>query len=257
MDVLLLSNRGGDAPHWSHAWALAAARHLAGHGARVRWLRAAIAGDAPPALPAGVEVATVVGALPPFRRVEGRIDDAAFDAALTRLLRPRPSGLVHHFGFGAPGSGLSTWLADRMGSHAVATVRACELLCHRQDLVDEHGGICRTLGDADRCTQCCRTPPGLSSAQARAAQALRWLGGCSPFPHRIGFLNRFDLLAAGLQVCKAVLVPSALDRELLLGAGFAAAASVVPDDAEAAAALLPPLYAALLASTATPPKRLV
>jgi hypothetical protein len=253
MDVLLLSNRGYEAPHWSEAWALAAARELAANGARVRWLRAATAAfAAPPPLPAGVEVATIVGEARPFRRVEGRIDDPRVDTALTRLLRPRPSDIVHHFGFGAPGSGLATWLADRMGSHAVATVRARELLCHRQTLVDERGATCRTLGEADRCTTCCctPTPPGLSPGQARAGRLLRWLRGCSPFPHHTGFLNRFDLLAGGLQVCSAVMVPSALDDELLLSTGFVRAAAVVPDDAAAAARLLPPLYAALAVSPA-------
>lgn len=248
MDVLLLSNRGDAAPHWSEAWALAAARALAAQGAAVRWLRAATpASAAPPPLPAGVEVETVVGTRPPFRRVAGQLDDPPFDAALARLLRPRPSDVVHHFGYGAPGSGLAPWLADRMGSATVATVRAAELACHRQTLVDETAAACRRLGEADRCTACCRVPgpAALAPAAARCERLLRWLGGRSPFPHRTAFANRFDLLASGLQACALVLAPTPLDAELLLAAGLARAVKPVGDDAAAAAAALPSLYPTL------------
>ena len=251
MDVLLLSNRGDEAPHWSETWALAAARALVADGAQVRWLRAATSAPAP-VVPAGVEVHTVVGSHPPFRCVEGRIDDPQVDLALTALLRPRPSEIVHHFGFGAAGSGLSTWFADRLGAHVVVTARADELLCHRQTLVDERGEVCRTLLDADRCATCCRLPvgQGLTRGEARVERLLRWLGGRSPFPHRIGFLNRFDLLAGGLQVCAAVLVSTSLDAELLRQSGMARHAAVVGIDAESAAAQLPAMYAGLLADAA-------
>ncbi|GAB4143726.1 MAG: hypothetical protein Fur0037_11400 [Planctomycetota bacterium] len=249
MDVLLVSQRGSAGPHWSERFALAAARALIAAGARVRWLRAVERGEPRRIEPLdGADVEEVPGRSAPFRSVMGRISDPAVEEALTRMLRPRPADIVHHFGLGAPGSAIVTWIADRMGSLAVATVMARELLCHRQTLRDGDGADCRSTSDPDRCAACCIRSDSfaLTPAQSLAARMLRRVGGLSPFPSANAFRSRADLLLGGLDLCAEIheLPPANTDLRGLLGPS-ARLREVASDPAESAA-LLPPAYEALL-----------
>ena len=224
MDVVLISARGaGPEPHWSRRVVAATAAALAARGDHVRWLCPLRAHEAAPAAPApAVVVMPVAGRVAPFRSVTGRSTDPALDVALARALRPRPADVVVHVGFGAPGSVIALWLADRMGSRVAAVVRAAEVLCHRGTLIDERGQSCRSFADAARCTACCSTagPGALSAAGARCARLLRPLGALSPFPSPVRFQNRADLAFASLQLVEPVLVATASDRELLVSAGL-------------------------------------
>jgi len=240
MEILITNARGtAAAPHWSEQLAAASAAALVAGGARVRWLWPHAGGRQRPEL-AGVELLAVAGAVPPFRRVQAQIEDAAADLLLTQTLRTRPADLVHHMGFGGPGSVNSLWIADRMGSHASAAVRAAEVLCHRQTLIDERGRACRAFEDAARCRDCCTTAGtgSLTDGQAWLARWLRPLGALSPFPSRNQFRNRLELAVGNLQLAVAVYVASAADAELLATAGIGRRSlQVVPLDQTLAAAL--------------------
>lgn len=200
--------------------AAAAARSLAAAGCSVRWLAAAAPGSEIAA--EGVEVVAVPRRAQPFRRVRRRSEDRAMDLALARTLRARPADVVHDFGFGAPGSAGTLWIAERMGSRAVATVRAAEVLCHRQTLIDGWGSRCDEFADPARCTGCClrHGGGGLSPAAARVGRALRWLGRISPFPNPGAFKNRTDLILGGLALAGIVFVGDEADAALLSRAGL-------------------------------------
>jgi hypothetical protein len=225
MDILLISARGAGAePHWSRAVAADTAAALVAAGHRVRWLCAATATEPQPPAPAGVETTLVRGRRPAFRRVQRRFSDWRADVALARLLRPDPADVVLHIGFGAPGSVTTLWLADRMGARVLAVVNARELLCHRGTLIDAQGAECRKFDDAARCAACCAVPTGggLTATQARLARLLRPLGGLSPFPSRVQFLNRYELALASLQLAAAVVVAEPWERDMLWSAGLPA-----------------------------------
>jgi hypothetical protein len=235
MDVVLISARSAQAePHWSRAVAADVARALAATGASVRWLCLCRLGEtvAVAALDR-VERQDLPAAVPPFRGVEARVTDNAMDVVLAKELRRRPPDVVVHLGAGAPSSANALWLADRMGARAVGVVRAPELLCHRGDFVDERGQACTSVLDAARCTACCTaaSPSGLSPGQARAAACLRFLGGLSPYPSPVQFLNRGDLLFASLQLAGAVVTGDAAEAALLERAGLPARSIVTTDGA--------------------------
>lgn len=222
MEVCLLSRRGGAGGHWSQHLARTAAESLASAGHAVRWLCALTADAALPVVPAGVELVPVRGRVRPFRQVHARLSDVALDVALARTLRARPADIVHDLGFGAPGSAGALWLAERMGATCMATVRAAEVLCHRQTLVDERNRDCRAFADPGRCTACCLTAgsSALSPAGAAAGRALRWLGGRSPLPNPHAFTTRLDVVIAGLGSARLVMVQDAAEAELLTEAGI-------------------------------------
>lgn len=221
MDVVLVSARAAHgSAHWSASSCARVGGELTAKGARVRWLWCASEGATPPAVPPGVELVPVVSPLPPFRAVDARIADASSDQQLARLLRPLRRSCVVHFGLGAVGSATALWLAERMGARPIAVVAAREALCARNTLVDATGSACTVVDDAARCTQCLSSPweHGLTKGQAKCARALRWLGGHSPFPSRIGVLTRTDLVLGSL-VLAEVLVASESERALLAAAG--------------------------------------
>ncbi|MGE3175364.1 MAG: hypothetical protein AB7O97_22255 [Planctomycetota bacterium] len=238
MDLVLLSNRGGDgAPHWSRAAAGAVAAALAADGVRPRWLCALGEGEAAPTVPAGVDLDLLRGRRPAFRRVVARVSDVDIEVALARTLRPLRRPVVVHFGFGAPGSTASLWLAERMGGRGMAVVRATEVLCHRGTLVDHAGSPCAEFDDPRRCARCCccgAAAEGLAPQQARLARLLRWLGPYSPYPNELAFRSRGDLVLSSLQLA-TVLVPSDDDRALLQRAGLSARSLAVVDGTAAAA----------------------
>jgi hypothetical protein len=128
---------------------------------------------------------------------------------------------VHDFGLGAPGSANALWIAERMGAVGVATVRAAEVLCHRQDLVDWQHQDCRVFDDPARCTRCCLSPGArsLSVPAAFAGRSLAWLRGFSPFPNLHAFATRFDVAVGGLGSASLVLVEHADEAGLLAQAG--------------------------------------
>jgi hypothetical protein len=247
VDVCLTSRRGGAGGHWSRDLARAAAAALVSAGCTVRWLCALTMDEALPDVPAGVEFLPVRGAVPPFRRVHARLVDTAADIGLAHALRPRPADIVHDFGLGAPGSANLLWIAERMGSLGVATVRAAEALCHRQDLVDWQRQECRVFDDPARCTRCCLSPDArsLSTAGALAGRALAWLRGLSPFPNRHAFATRFDVAVGGLGSASLVLVEHAAEAGRLAQAGVSSARS--GNLAEAHGPALAKSYAELLA----------
>jgi hypothetical protein len=248
VDVCLLSRRGGAGGHWSQQLARVAAEALSASGCRVRWL-CALTLDEPLPSAHGIELLPVRGRVAPFRRVHGRLTDTAMDIALARSLRHRPADIVHDLGLGAPGSASMLWLAERMGATGVATVRAAEVLCHRQTLIDWQQRDCRVFDDPARCTLCCLTAStgALSPAGAMAGRALSWLRGLSPFPNRHAFATRFDVVVGGLGSASLVLVEHATEAELLVAAGVRARAMRSGNLAEAHGPVLARAYAELLA----------
>jgi hypothetical protein len=248
VDVCLLSRRGGSGGHWSQQLARVAAEALSSSGCKVRWLCALTLDEPLPPAP-GIELLPVRGRVPPFRRVHGRLTDTAMDVALAHTLRHRPADVVHDLGLGAPCSASMLWLAERMGATGVATVRAAEVLCHRQTLIDWQQRDCRVFDDPARCTHCCLTASAgaLSPAAAMAGRALSWLRGCSPFPNRHAFATRFDVVVSALGSASLVLVEQAAEAELLVTAGVRARAMRSGNLAEAHGPVLARAYAELLA----------
>lgn len=248
MDVVLISHRGGRVPHWSSGVAEAAAATLARAGCRVRWLQATTGGGEPPPCPEGVECHPVSGAIGAFRRVTARLRDAAMDDLLTRQLRRQPADVVHDVGFGAPGSANTLWIADRMGARAAATVRAAEVVCHRQTLVDATGAGCRDFLDAARCTACCLAPGagGQSRARSALARAAGVLGAFSPFPNANAFAIRSESLLGGLTSAGLLLAAEAGEGEALATAGIRLRTFRSGPLAELHGASLLPLYRSML-----------
>ncbi len=131
-----------------------------------------------------------------LHRVNASLTDVSHEIALTEALRADPAHAVVHAGVGACGSPNLLWIAARMGSAAVAVVRAEEVVCHRGDLVDRTGARCQHIDDPGRCAWCC------SRSFWRRAPA-------------DAFRNRFDLVVAGLQACSTVWIPEGDDIGLL------------------------------------------
>jgi hypothetical protein len=136
---------------------------------------------------------------------------------LVEELREEPPQVVHALGFGEGAPAPLLWIAERMGVYPVVTLRARELLCHRESLVDEQGRNCTAWNDVRRCVECCLTAfeGGLTAAQARLGRWLEPLGGWSPYPNRHAFRNRLEMLLGGIDHAEMVLVGSQEDRELL------------------------------------------
>ncbi len=223
MDVVLVTTRSANTvAHWSRAMAADVAAALVAQGARVTWLCPLGPMEGAPAAD-GILVQPLPGSVPAFRQVLARVEDTAVDVALARVLRPLARPIVVHFGFGAPGSVTTLWLAERMGARGVAVLRAAEALCHRGTLVDATGNECRQCLDAARCAACARAPwpEGLSPAQAVAAVCLRPLAGWSPYPSENAFLSRTDLVLASL-LSAIVVVADPVDADLMVAAGIAA-----------------------------------
>ncbi len=191
----------------------------AGHD--VRWLAPVVDGaDVPNRTAAEVLRVDVA----PLHRVADAVLHDELERELANELRARSADVVLHVGLGARGSANLLWLADRMGSRAMAVVRAAEVVCHRGDLVDERGESCTTLDDAARCRRCC------SAGLRRAGLA--------------DMATRLDLLVCCLQVSSAVLVESGSQAALLEQVGVPRRLlHVAPPDEVVAAVLahLPPV----------------
>lgn len=193
MRIVLLTSPGA-APilHWSFSLGEALHRALQGAGHGVHWLASVAEGAMVPPDTAAEVLRTVV---PPRHKVAASILHDDLERALAAELRERPADVVLQVGLGALGSANLLWLADRMGSRAMAVVRAAEVVCHRGDWIDERGQACAVVDDPGRCSACC------SKGLRRAVVA--------------DLASRLDLLVCCLQVSGAVFVASQDEAELL------------------------------------------
>jgi hypothetical protein len=193
---------------------------LATRGCVVRWLCPAEGGD-PDAAVDGVTVLPVSTVVPPFRCVEGRLDDPALEMVLSRSVRSDPPDVVHALAYGAGTSINVAWLADRLGAPSVVTTTGREAFCHRGTLINERGETCSEWQRPSRCAECCltATPDGLGGAAAVLGRVLARLQWVSPFPQGIDFKNRLELVIAGLMVARRVVVGTVEDARLLEEAG--------------------------------------
>ncbi|MCA8966034.1 MAG: hypothetical protein H6838_13545 [Planctomycetes bacterium] len=224
MRVVLLSSPGAEpALHWSFALGERLHSAMVDAGHEVRWLAPVVAGAGVPAQTAA-EVLRVGAA--PLHRVGDAILHDELERELANDLRARAADLVLHVGLGARGSANLLWLADRMGSRALAVVRAAEVLCHRGDLVDHRGESCTAIDDAERCRRCC------SKGLRRAGHA--------------DLATRLDLLVCCLQVSAAVFVETATEVSQLEQVGVPRRLLHVAAPDEVAAAVLTRLAPASL-----------
>lgn len=174
MRVVLLDSPGpGPSPHWSVDFAADLAQELQRRGSDVELLPR-----------------TDVSRLSPAS-VTAALTDIPAEKALTDSLRDRRVDAFIHVGLGARGSPNMCWLAQRMGTEAIAVVRTAEVVCQRGDLVDRDGAACGDFGDPERCARCCRST---------------WRA-----PHADTFSSRTDLVVVGLQSCRSVWLDAADD----------------------------------------------
>lgn len=216
--VVVSSPGAASTPHWSHAAAAATAQVLAAAGHEVVWFAAARVRQALPSPPPGVELRGVP-TLPPraLHQVARDNEDAGLESLLAHSLREQPAAAVVHFGAGGRGTPNVAWLAERMGSRALAVVRGAEVVCHRGDLVDRDGRACQRFDEAERCRRCCATS---------------WW----QTPSANDFLARGDLLAGSLLACESVFVADAADAATLVAFGLPSKAIVIGDAPAAIAA---------------------
>lgn len=185
--VVLIATPGpGSGRHWSEPFVDDLAALLRQNGTDVLQLR----GNRPAAA---------------LHEVLRSCDDPVLEVELAHTLRRRPAHAVVHAGFGAGGSPNLLWLADRMGSAAIAVASPVEVVCRRGDWVDEQGRTCAIVDDVSRCATCCARAPG------------------RPAPTS-DFENRLDLLVASLQVAAAVFHDAAVDPAPLAALGVPARA---------------------------------
>ncbi|MCA8976972.1 MAG: hypothetical protein KDC98_19770 [Planctomycetes bacterium] len=165
--VVLVDSPGpGPEPHWSVVFVTGLEACLRQEGIDVKRLSG----------PVSVRL--------PLHRVDAAICDAGSEIALAAILRHDLVDVVVHAGVGARGSPNMLWLAQRLGSDAVAVVRSAEVVCQRGDLVDGEGEACTDFADAERCAACC-----CHGKRRPRSDELR---------------NRLDLFVAGLQACSTV-----------------------------------------------------
>ncbi|MCB9877987.1 MAG: hypothetical protein H6835_10340 [Planctomycetes bacterium] len=193
MQVVVVRSPGlGAAPHWSAGFADELGQLLAARGDAVRQL-----------LPGRPEQA----ALPAAAVAAGNCD-MQLECDLTTALREWPQAAVVHVGVGARGTPNVLWIADRLGSRAIACARGDELVCARGDLRDRDGLPCAEFVDAARCRRCCTT-----SWRRR--------------PHLPDLQNRTDLCVASLLVAELTFVRDDVDRQRLASLGLPAARMVI------------------------------
>jgi len=203
--VVLVSSPGDPAGapaagHWSHAATAELARVLLVAGANVEWFRVAHAANDLPVPPPGTSLHAFRAPAVPLHRVAAANESMPLEIALTRSLRQHHANVVVHVGAGARGSPNVAWVANRMGSLALAVVRATEVVCHRGTLVDATNRPCTIADDPERCRSCC---------------SKSWLQRA-----RAGdFTDRLDLLVGSLALAAAVFVPSSMEGERLAAFG--------------------------------------
>jgi hypothetical protein len=252
MDVLLVSGSSRTrSAHRTVAWAGELGEALTAAGHRVRWLCPWHAVGGGPAIATPVEPIVVARRPPTFRAVFRHLSHSALEQRFTAELRHTPPDLVHVLAFGGTLPAALPWIAQRLGVPCLVSVQIEEALCHRGTLVDERGKACDAWDDPVRCARCCTTvwKHGLGPAAAFLARCCRPLGGLSPFPNRLAFVNRLDVVVHSLSCANRVLVEDEAGPALLARAGVPARLvrrSPSPTDAEAWLAT----YAELLAASA-------
>lgn len=238
MDLVLVGGRCRDPQEAAAAVASAAAlaRGLAERGHRLRWVQPVLAGERPPALPAGVTWLPVESTPPPFRQIEQGLGDVPTETRLSHTIRAALPDVVHVLAFGGVNSAATAWIAERLGVPAVVSLRAADLLCASGTLADERDHDCLHWDSPERCLQCCATSfhGGLTPHQQRWARRLRFLGGWSPYPDAVAFQNRLEVLLGGVASADLVLVSDEAQRELLASAGVPYAKLRVVGDPDAA-----------------------
>lgn len=174
-------------------------------------------------------VATVVEAppraRPPFRRVAAWLVDPVHERDVAVAVRGHAPDVVHLLGCAAGSSVRLAWVVRSLGVPCTMEIEAVDLLCHRGDLVHADGQACQVAGQPEQCAVCCRTHTvgrGLSRAGVLLARVAQCLGDASPFPTRLAFANRRDLLGAALADADAVVVRDQAGRDAALALGVAA-----------------------------------
>ncbi len=182
---------------------------FAAAGCQVRWIVPTDdARDASETRPdEAVRFLPVASRAPPFMSVCGRLADEPIERLLAQEIRRELPDLVHLLAYGGCTSVNASWLAVRMGAPTIVSLRSAPTLCHRGDLVHADGTDCDRWNDFSRCAACCLTssPRGLGrlgSAMGRFLGLLR--SPLNPYPRRIDFDNRAQLLLGGLQVDQLV-----------------------------------------------------
>lgn len=219
LDILLISGRGGGA-ELSRERAQRLARDLLREGHDVRWL-CPLPADAAEPQAYGAELLVVRSPAPPFRRVASQLVDAALEHAASRTIRSRLPQVVHLLAYGGANSATVPWLADRLGAPVIVSAAFAPTVCHRGTLLHIGGERCGVWDDAQRCTRCCRAGSATrpSPVRAVAANACRVLGGWSPLPKPVDFVNRLESIVGGLLSASWILVPEAGDLDRFAGLG--------------------------------------
>lgn len=183
MQVVVVDSPGRAEAHWSAAFADDLVAQLATRDAQA------------------IRIRCEAAARWRVHEVKKSLGDLGTERRLVAHLRAHPARFVVHVGLGAGGSPNLLWLAERMGSAAVAVVRPVEIVCRRGDWIDERGQACRTVDDVARCSVCC-------------GRSLR-----RPVPTD-EFEARLDMILGSLQVATAVWHDAADDPEPLRALGF-------------------------------------
>ncbi|MEZ6038220.1 MAG: hypothetical protein R3F29_12120 [Planctomycetota bacterium] len=204
MQLVVVRSPGfGAPPHWSAAFADELERLVVARGGAVRQLLPGVARQA---------------ALPPSAVAAGHCD-MQLECELTAALREWPCAVVVHVGVGARGTPNVLWIADRLGSRAIACVHGDELVCARGDLRHRDGRPCDEFTDAARCRSCC---------------AASWRRK----PHLSDLQNRTDLSVASLLVAEQTFVRDEADQQRLVALGLPAARIVTTLTPDAVASRL-------------------
>ena len=190
-------------------------------GCRVRWIvpvpevrEGSVSGE-----PSKILVASPA---PGFARVTGRLVDSHTERAVAQEIRRDLPDLVHMLDFGGTTSCNIGWTADRLGVRCVVSASPVATVCHRADLRRAPDGEeCGVFDDPERCSACVCASPELGMRRRLLAKVLR--RGAWPFrgyPARLDFESRLEIVLAGLQVARAVLVRDPAGARLLEGLGL-------------------------------------
>src|SRR5690606_26728882 len=143
---------------------------------------------------AGVRVAIASTGVPPFAAVTSTITDPQTELLAAVRIRAEFPDVVHVLDFGGTSSINLPWIATSLGAPSLVSLAVARTLCSRETLVHASGEACRTWDDPQRCARCCRS-----------------LGG----PAARHFRNRIEMMLAGLQPARRLILASAAERDLL------------------------------------------
>lgn len=169
-------------------------------GIDVVWIVPEVLGSSPvaalvaAATESGARVSIARSEVPPFALVTGRITDPSTELLVAARIRAEFPDVVHVLDFCGTSSVNLPWIATSLGAPSVVNLEVARTLCHRGTLVHASGEACGTWDDPERCARCCRPLHG-------------------PSPRH--FRNRVEMMLAGLQPARRVILASAAERELL------------------------------------------